>query len=66
MKHYFILLIIGLLCSCTNMNKVNDASIIEALIDSLNYHRETQDGEKILYYVDTLKSLGVNMPNVAL
>ena len=66
MKYNFVFLLIGLLCSCTNMNKVNDESIIEALIDSLNYHRETQDGEKILYYVDTLKSLGVNMPNVAL
>lgn len=66
MKHYFILLIIGLLCSCTNMNKANDESTIEALIDSLNYHRETQDGEKLLFYVDTLKSLGVDMPNVAL
>lgn len=66
MKHCFIFLIISLLCSCTNMNKANDESIVKALIDSLNYHRETQDGEKILFYVDTLKSLGVNMPNVAL
>ena len=66
MKHYYIFLIISLLCSCTNMNKANDASIVETLIDSLNYHRENQDGEKILLYVDTLKSLGVNMPNIAL
>ena len=66
MKHCFIFLIISLLCSCTNMNKANDESIVKALIDSLNYHREPQDGEKILFYVDTLKSLGVNMPNVAL
>ena len=66
MKHYFIFLIISLFCSCTNMNKANDKSIVEALIDSLNYYRETQDGEKILLYVDTLKSLGVNMPNIAL
>ena len=66
MKQSFILLIIGLFCSCTNMTKTNDDSIIEALIDSLNYHRENQDGEKILFYVDTLKSLGVEMPNVAL
>ena len=66
MKHYFILLIIGLFCSCTNMTKTNDESTIEALIDSLNYHRENQDGEKMLFYVDTLKSLGVDMPNVAL
>ena len=66
MKHCFIFLIISLLCSCTNMNKANDASIVETLIDSLNYHRENQDGEKILLYVDTLKSLGVNMSNIAL
>lgn len=66
MKDYFIFLIINLFCSCTNMNKANDEFIVEALIDSLNYHRETQDGEKILLYIDTLKSLGVNMPNIAL
>ena len=46
--------------------EANDESIVKALIDSLNYHRETQDGEKILLYVDTLKNLGVNMPNIAL
>ena len=40
------------------MNKANDKSIVEALIDSLNYYRETQDGEKILLFVDYLKVLG--------
>ena len=66
MKHYCTFFIIGLFCSCSNINKTHDESIVEALIDSLNYHRETQDGEKMLFYVDTLKTLGVNMPNVAL
>ena len=66
LKQHFTFFIIGLFCSCTNMTKTHDESIVEALIDSLNYHRETQDGEKILFYVDTLKTLGVNMPNVAL
>ena len=51
--------------SCTN-RKSNSEGIIPQYIDSLNYYREIKDSEKIIYYVDTLKALGVKMPDVAM
>lgn len=48
------------------MKKENKDVIIEQLIDSLNVYRETQNGERILSILDSLKQMKANMPDVAL
>lgn len=51
--------------SCTNKKSNND-EIIPQYIDSLNYYREIKDSEKLIYYIDTLKALGVKMTDIAM
>ena len=62
----FLLLIIIPLSSCNNARKVNNDKLIAEIIDSLNVYKEKRDGKKIIFIIDSLKSLKVNIEDISL
>ena len=58
--------LIFLIFSCRNIKQENKDTIIEQLIDSLNTYRESGNGERMLFMIDSLKTMNVNMSDIAM
>lgn len=62
----YIIALIFLIFSCRNIKQENKDTIIEQLIDSLNTYRESGNGERMLFMIDSLKTMNVNMSDIAM
>ena len=62
----FLLLIIIPLSSCNNVRKEYNDKLVAEIIDSLNVYKEKRDGKKMIFLIDSLKSLEVNIEDISL
>ena len=62
----FLLLIIIPLSSCNNVRKEYNDKLVAEIIDSLNVYKEKRDGKKMIFFIDSLKSLEVNIEDISL
>ena len=62
----FLLLIIIPLSSCNNVRKEYNNKLVAEIIDSLNVYKEKRDGKKMIFLIDSLKSLEVNIEDISL
>lgn len=61
----FLLLIIALFPSCNNVRKENNDKLVTEMIDSLNVHRENQNGRAMILILDSLKSFDIKILPIA-
>ena len=62
----FLLLIIALFPSCNNVRKENNDKLVTEMIDSLNVHRENQNGRAMILILDSLKSFDIKISDISL
>ena len=62
----FLLLIIIPLSSCNNARKEYNDKLVAEIIDSLNVYKEKRDGKKMIFLIDSLNSLEVNIEDISL
>ena len=65
-KWSIILLLLILFPSCKKTKNVNRDVLIEEIMDSLHIYREKQDGERIIFWLDSLKVMEINMQDISL